>query len=100
MAKIVSAGVILKETILSVPHIPIQYSRISFLPNKIFCGVGGHAFNMSLAMQYLGDEVTLFSMIGEKINLRKESTYGDTLKLPITMLLRYLILILKKEIIK
>lgn len=68
MAKIVSAGVILKETILSVPHIPIQYSRISFLPNKIFCGVGGHAFNMSLAMQYLGDECTLFSMIGKNEN--------------------------------
>lgn len=68
MAKIVSVGVILKETIVSVPHIPIQYSRISFLPNSIFCGVGGHSFNMSLAMQYLGDEVTLFSMIGEKEN--------------------------------
>lgn len=68
MAKIVSAGVILKETIVSVPHIPIQYSRISFLPNRIFCGIGGHAFNMSLAMQYLGDDVTLFSMIGKEEN--------------------------------
>ncbi len=65
MAKFVVAGIVQIETIVKVEHIPIQYYPIVSRPNSIFTNIGGDAFNESLALKALGDDVEFMSMIGK-----------------------------------
>ncbi len=66
MGKFLTAGIIQRETIVKVPQLPIQYSRVTRCYDTIFGGIGGDAYNVANALKWLGDDVTLVSNIGER----------------------------------
>lgn len=65
MAKFVVAGIVQIETIVKVEHIPIEYTPVVCQPNTIFTNIGGDAYNESLALKALGNDVDFLSMIGK-----------------------------------
>ncbi len=65
MAKFVVAGIVQIETIVKVDRIPIQYMPLVCQPNTIFTNMGGDAYNESLALKALGNDVDFLSMIGK-----------------------------------
>ena len=65
MSKFVVAGVTHIETIVKVDRIPIEYAPLTQAPHTIFTSAGGDAYNESLALKWLGDEVDFVSVIGE-----------------------------------
>ena len=66
MGRFLVAGIIQRETIVKVPSLPIQYSRITRCDETVFGGIGGDAYNVANALKWLGDDVDLLSMIGER----------------------------------
>lgn len=64
MSKFLVAGFVQKETIVKVDRIPIEYTGVTNKPNTIFTSTGGDAYNVSLALKWLGNSVDLMSMIG------------------------------------
>ena len=44
MGKFLTAGIIQRETIVKVPQLPIQYSRVTRCYDTIFGGIGGDAY--------------------------------------------------------
>lgn len=66
MGKFLTAGIIQRETIVKVPKLPLQYSRVTRCYDTVFGGIGGDAYNVANALKWLGDEVELISNIGER----------------------------------
>ena len=69
MSKFVVAGITQLETIVKVKELPVQFSPYSGEPDTIHFSTGGDAFNTSLALKWLGDDVDLMSVVGDKQDL-------------------------------
>ncbi len=69
MSKFIVAGITQLETIVKVKELPIQYAPYTGEPNTIYISAGGDAFNESLALKWLGDDVKFMSVVGEHENL-------------------------------
>lgn len=65
MSKVLVAGIIQKETIVKVRKLPIKYSLVTNALETIFSDIGGDGFNMAAALEWLGNSVDFFSMIGK-----------------------------------
>lgn len=64
MSKFLVAGVTQIETIVRVDKIPVSYAPITSANESIFTAMGGDAYNESLALEWLGDDVTFMSIVG------------------------------------
>ena len=69
MSKFLVAGVTQIETIVRVDKIPVVYSPITSASDSIFTAMGGDAYNESLALKWLGDDVTFMSIVGRNQDL-------------------------------
>ena len=69
MSKFLVAGVTQIETIVRVDNIPVSYAPLTSANDSIFTAVGGDAYNESLALKWLGDEVTFMSIVGRNQDL-------------------------------
>lgn len=69
MSKFLVAGVTQIETIVRVDKIPVSYAPLTSATDSIFTAVGGDAYNESLALKWLGDEVTFMSIVGRNQDL-------------------------------
>ena len=65
MSKMVVCGITQIETIVKVPKVPIQYQWFTSVKDSIFTAAGGDAFNISLAMSWLGDDVDFMTVVGK-----------------------------------
>ena len=63
MSKFLVAGVTQIETIVRVDKIPVSFSPMTSAIDTIFTEMGGDAYNESLALEWLGDEVTFMSIV-------------------------------------
>ncbi|MBP5151929.1 MAG: carbohydrate kinase family protein [Lachnospiraceae bacterium] len=64
MGKFIIAGITQLETIVKVDKIPIDYKSFTALNGAIHTAAGGDAFNISLAMNWLGDDITFMTVVG------------------------------------
>ncbi|WP_022773874.1 carbohydrate kinase family protein [Butyrivibrio sp. AE2015] len=64
MSKFLVAGVTQIETIVRVDKIPVNYAPLTRVQDSIYTAMGGDAYNESLALKWLGDEVTFMSIVG------------------------------------
>ncbi|MCR5654794.1 MAG: carbohydrate kinase family protein [Lachnospiraceae bacterium] len=69
MGKYVVAGISQLETIVKVDKIPIEYREITAGNDFIHTEMGGDAYNETLALTWLGDEVKFMSVVGKEENL-------------------------------
>lgn len=69
MGKYVVAGISQIETIVKVKKIPIEFREITTGSDFIHSEMGGDAYNESLALTWLGDEVRFISVVGKDENL-------------------------------
>ncbi|MCR5403683.1 MAG: carbohydrate kinase family protein [Butyrivibrio sp.] len=69
MSKFLVAGVTQIETIVRVDRIPVNYAPITSVVDSIFTAMGGDAYNESLALKWLGDEVCFMSIVGRNQDL-------------------------------
>ncbi|WP_024866477.1 carbohydrate kinase family protein [Butyrivibrio sp. FCS014] len=69
MSKFLVAGVTQIETIVRVDKIPIGYAPLTSVNDSIYTAVGGDAYNESLALEWLGDEVSFMSIVGRNQDL-------------------------------
>ncbi len=69
MSNFLVAGVTQIETIIRVDSIPVSYAPITSVNDSIFTAVGGDAYNESLALKWLGDDVTFMSIVGRNQDL-------------------------------
>lgn len=90
MAKILVSGLLNIETTARVKEFPIPYYPIEYPFFGVSIGVSGVAFNLAKALQKLGDEIVLCSMIGhdftgrmimEELNLGKIPSENVKVKL-------------------
>lgn len=82
MAKFLVAGITQIETIVKVNSVPIEYKPLTFVPNSVFTSVGGTAYNVSLALTSLGDNVRFFSMIGKDSDYSILNPHDSEILLP------------------
>ncbi len=69
MSKFLVAGVTQIETIVRVDSIPVNYAPLTSVTESIFTEMGGDAYNESLALKWLGDEVCFMSIVGRNQDL-------------------------------
>ncbi len=69
MSKFLVAGVTQIETIVRVDRIPVSYAPLTSVNDSIYTAVGGDAYNESLALEWLGDEVSFMSIVGRNQDL-------------------------------
>lgn len=69
MSKVIVAGITQLETIVKVKELPIQYTPYTGEKDTIYISAGGDAFNESLALKWLGDEVEFMSVVGKTQDL-------------------------------
>ena len=65
MFKFVVAGITQLETIVKVPQLPIEFRNFTDAHDSIYVSGGGDAFNESLALKWLGDEVSFMTVVGK-----------------------------------
>lgn len=89
MSNIVIAGITQIESIVRVKEIPVAYAPFTPAPDTIFTAPGGDAYNMSLAMSWLGDRVEFMTVVGKDQNMgifnppNREVTLSTNYVLPI-----------------
>ena len=66
MGKFLIAGIIQKETIVKIEKLPVRYKKLTNCNETIFSDIGGDAYNEANALEWLGNEVRLLSLIGEE----------------------------------
>ncbi len=69
MFNYVVAGITQLETIIKVNRLPIEYKPSTESHDAIHTSAGGDAFNISLALKWLGDQVKFMTVVGEKQDL-------------------------------
>lgn len=69
MSKFLVAGVTQIETIVRVDKIPVSYAPLTSTQDSIYTAMGGDAYNESLALKWLGDDVTFMSIVGRNQDL-------------------------------
>ncbi|MBQ9437727.1 MAG: carbohydrate kinase family protein, partial [Lachnospiraceae bacterium] len=91
MSKFIVAGITQIETLVRVSALPIDDTPMVSRPNSIFTAPGGDAYNTSLALQWLGNEVYFMSVVGKNQDLRlfnppdREVTISTDYILPILL---------------
>ncbi len=89
MAKFIIAGITQLETIIKVDRIPLEFKAFNPLVNSIHTAAGGDAFNISLALKWLGDDIRFMSVVGRDQSLaifnppEREVTLETDLVLPL-----------------
>ena len=89
MSKFIVAGITQLETIVKVKEIPIKYEPYTGERDTIYVAAGGDAFNESLALKWLGNDVEFMTVVGEKEDLSifnppdREVTLSTKYALPI-----------------
>ena len=78
MSRFIVAGITQLETIVKVKELPIQYTPYTGERDTIYISAGGDAFNESLALKWLGDEVEFMSVVGENENLAPITAWNAT----------------------
>ncbi|MBR0163338.1 MAG: carbohydrate kinase family protein [Lachnospiraceae bacterium] len=68
MSKVVVAGITQVETIVKVDRIPIEFHLTTAGKDTIHMSAGGDAYNESLALTWLGNDVKFFSIVGKNID--------------------------------
>ena len=68
MSRFVVAGITQIETIVKVDRIPVRYQLTTAAPNSIHSSAGGDAYNESLALTWLGNDVKFFTIVGKNID--------------------------------
>ncbi|MCR5657370.1 MAG: carbohydrate kinase family protein [Butyrivibrio sp.] len=81
MGKFVVAGITQVETIVRVDKVPITYAPLTTEVNSIYTGLGGDAYNESLALRWLGDEVEFMSIIGRDRSASDLNPVGSNIEL-------------------
>ena len=69
MSKFVVAGITQIETIVKVEKIPIEYRLVTAVPDSIHMAAGGDAYNESLALTWLGNDVKFCSIVGKNFDM-------------------------------
>ncbi|MBO4457833.1 MAG: carbohydrate kinase family protein [Butyrivibrio sp.] len=69
MGKFLVAGVTQIETIVRVDKIPVSYAPVTSVIDSIYTAMGGDAYNESLALKWLGDDVVFMSIVGRNQDL-------------------------------
>ena len=64
MSKFIVAGITQIETIVKVDKIPLDYKVFNPMNNSIHTAAGGDAFNICLALKWLGDDIRFMSVVG------------------------------------
>ncbi len=64
MSKFVVAGITQIESIVKVDQIPISFQPLTSVKDSIFTAPGGDAYNETLALEWLGDQVKFLSIVG------------------------------------
>ncbi|MBO5293420.1 MAG: carbohydrate kinase family protein [Lachnospiraceae bacterium] len=77
MNKFLVAGIVQRETIVKVDQIPVEYASITSQPNTIDISIGGDAYNESLALEWLGNDVDFMTMIGKHDSPDMINPYGS-----------------------
>lgn len=62
MGKFMVAGLVLTESIVEVPELPLPYKEFVSTPDLVYVDMGGAGFNKAMALTWLGDEVDFMSM--------------------------------------
>ena len=89
MSKFIVAGITQLETIVKVKEIPIKYEPYTGERDTIYIAAGGDAFNESLALKWLGNDVEFMTVVGENEDLsifnpiNREVTLSTEYVLPI-----------------
>ena len=81
MGKFVVAGITQVETIVRVEQVPIVYTPLTTEVNSIYTGLGGDAYNESLALRWLGDDVKFMSIIGRDRSVDELNPPGNEIQL-------------------
>lgn len=71
MSKFLVAGFIEIETIIHVKEIPVPYQRFCSGEGIVNQNIGGAGYSSAMALQALGDEVSLMSMVGKRFEMDK-----------------------------
>lgn len=69
MFNYVVAGITQLETIIKIRCIPIEFRPYTSVQDAIHTSAGGDAFNISLALKWLGDDVKFMTVVGERQDL-------------------------------
>ncbi|MCR5251910.1 MAG: carbohydrate kinase family protein [Lachnospiraceae bacterium] len=69
MSHFVIAGITQMETIVNVERIPMEYTPMTSVPNSIHIAPGGDAYNETVALTWLGDDVRLMSVVEKNRDL-------------------------------
>ena len=64
MGKFIIAGITQLETIVKVDKIPLEFKSFNPLSDSIHTAAGGDAYNISLALKWLGDDIKFMSVVG------------------------------------
>ncbi|MBD5135721.1 MAG: carbohydrate kinase family protein [Lachnospiraceae bacterium] len=67
MSDFLVAGLLHMETIVKVDKIPVEFNSLTSRHDTIFTSIGGDAYNMALALKWLGNNTDLMAMVDEKI---------------------------------
>lgn len=62
------AGLLYMETIVRVDKIPVEFRSLTSKHDTIFTSIGGDAYNMALALKWLGNNTDLMAMIDKKMS--------------------------------
>lgn len=81
MSKFLVAGIVQRETIVKVDRIPVEYAAITSRPDTVNISIGGDAYNESLALVWLGNDVDFMTMIGRHDSPDMINPYGSEIKL-------------------
>ena len=87
MNKIVVAGITQLETVVHVDKIPFDSSE-KIYQRPVFIGGGGDAYNETLALTWLGDEVYFMSMAGRDVNINIFNPPGTGIDFDTTYILQ------------
>ena len=64
MSNFTVVGITQIETIVKVDQIPVGYAPLTSVPDTIFTAAGGDAYNETLALKWLGNQVSFLSIVG------------------------------------
>ena len=64
MSKFLVSGILQRETSVKVDELPIKYQPVTDTFGSIHSGIGGDSYNEAIALKWLGNEVSFFTMIG------------------------------------
>ncbi|MBR5420849.1 MAG: carbohydrate kinase family protein [Lachnospiraceae bacterium] len=87
MSTFVVAGITQLETIVNVEHLPVEYVPMSSTPFSINIAPGGDAYNETVALTWLGDEVRLLSVVGRDTDMKLLSNPGHKVKIETDLML-------------